>query len=43
MPATSSVSSGDSPQFEASVAAVLSGLLGDDRNDRNGEEPGAQP
>ena len=30
-------------RFEASVAAVLSGLLGDDRNDRNGEEPGAQP
>ena len=29
-------------RFEASVAAVLSGLLGDDRNDRNGEEPGAQ-
>jgi len=30
-------------RFEASVAAVLSGLLGDDRNERNGGDPEAQP
>ena len=30
-------------RFEASVAAVLSGLLGDDRNERSGADPEAQP
>ena len=30
-------------RFEASVAAVLSGLLGDDRNERSGGDPEAQP
>ena len=30
-------------RFEASVAAVLSGLLGDDRNERSGGDPETQP